>query len=119
MRLDGNSVVAAAWDVKTQSMGKGNVIVRPSTNEFFALDEVGSLLWQMITPKPIALHWLAEAITKNYPRDYYGALEDVKDFCRGLCEENLLSVEKQKDAAKCKSKSSKKKKPTSARSSRK
>ena len=90
-KLNGNSILTAAWDVQTQRVGGESVIFRSSTGEYFALDEVGSFLWNRIVEKPIGLHWLIEAIVQKYNCTFPKAQSDVIEFCGQLYSEKLLT----------------------------
>ena len=100
MYLDGNSILYPARDVKCNMSGKEMVIVRQSTGEFYTLDEVGSLLWEMVFTKPIGLHWLVVALTERYDIMYPAAMKEVIEFCTKLNKENLLFAEQPKNAKK-------------------
>lgn len=93
MYLDENSIIYPARDVQSKKTGSEVMVIRQDSGEFYTLDEVGSMLWEMIITKPIGLHWLVVAITERFDCNYPNALKDVIEFCKKMNKEKLLFAE--------------------------
>jgi len=92
MRLaDESSLKKTKW-VQWKSVEGEAVLLHAKTGNFFALDEVGTFLWQKLAKKNVTYGDLIISLIGEYNCDEPEARRDVLDFCGRLVAEELLEI---------------------------
>ena len=92
LEIEKNTVVSISPGIAYRNIDGHEIIINPSKNYIFKLNETGSSIWEMLYKKPVGE--IASFVSEKYRVDMHTAVNDVIDFINRLADRGLVVVSK-------------------------
>ena len=67
------------------------VVMSPKNEENYAINPVGTKLWNLLQTRPMSLNEMVQYLTECYEVTIAVAMQDVADFLKTMMEHDLVS----------------------------
>lgn len=89
--LNENSSVVKTKNSIESSIDGEVVLMNLDNNEYYAMDETGSMIWKMLD-KPVLIKDIVRALMEDYEVEQQTCLQDTVQFLQQLLDKKIIEV---------------------------